>query len=104
MVQFYLSSIYNSAKFTDTDDLFVVLPKVMVVAYSTSSAGTIVALVAGKVNIISLKNNFIHNQADVSINGNTADDVQPHVKLPNSFKREARCLSTTLNLLDILSV
>jgi hypothetical protein len=33
LVQFDLSSIYNSAKFTDTNDFFVVLPIVMVAAF-----------------------------------------------------------------------
>ena len=42
LVHFDLSSIYNSAKFTDTNDLFTVLPIVMEAAYSTSTAGTLV--------------------------------------------------------------
>ena len=69
LVQFDLSSIYNSAKFTDTNDLFVVLPIVMAAAFSTSSSGTLVAPVAGNVNLLSLKNNFIHliHQADLTM-------------------------------------
>ena len=43
LVQFDLSSIYNSSKFTDTNDLFVVLPIVMV------------APAVGDVNLLSLK-------------------------------------------------
>jgi hypothetical protein len=58
LVQFDLSSIYNSAKFTDTNDLFTVLPIVMVAAYSTNVAGTLVAPAVGNVNLFSLKSNW----------------------------------------------
>lgn len=88
LVQFDLSSIYNSSKFTDTNDLFAVLPITMVAAFSTSTAGTAVAPVAGNVNLLSLKNNFIHliHQADLSINGKTAEDVQPFINIPKHFQ------------------
>ena len=88
LVQFDLSSIYNSAKFTDTNDLFTVLPIVMVAAYSTSTAGTLVAPAVGNVNLLSLKNNFIHliHQADLTINGKTVEDVQPYINILNIFK------------------
>ena len=88
LVQFDLSSIYNSTKFTDTNDLFVVLPIVMVAAFSTSTAGTLVAPVAGNVNLLSLKNNFIHliHQADLTINGKTAEDVQPFINISKHFQ------------------
>ena len=88
LVQFDLSSIYNSAKFTDTNDLFVVLPIVMAAAFSTSTSGTLVAPVAGNVNLLSLKNNFIHliHQADLSINGKTAEDVQPYINISKHFQ------------------
>jgi hypothetical protein len=88
LVQFDLSSIYNSTKFTDTNDLFVVLPIVMVAAFSTNVAGTLVAPVAGNVNLLSLKNNFIHliHQADLTINGKTAEDVQPFINISKHFQ------------------
>jgi hypothetical protein len=90
LVQFDLSSIYNSSKFTDTNDLFVVLPIVMVAAFSTSTAGTLVAAgpQPGNVNLLSLKNNFIHliHQADLTINGKTAEDVQPFINISKHFQ------------------
>ena len=88
LVQFDLSSIYNSAKFTDTNDLFVVLPIVMVAAYSTNVAGTLVAPGAGSVNLLTLKNNFIHliHQADLAINGKTGEDVQPFINISKHFQ------------------
>lgn len=88
LVQFDLSSIYNSSKFTDCNDLFCVLPIVMVAAFSTSTAGTLVAPVAGNINLLSLKNNFIHliHQADLTINGKTAEDVQPFINISKHFQ------------------
>lgn len=88
LVQFDLSSIYNSSRFTDCDDLFAVLPVTMVAAFSTSSAGTLVAPVNGNVNLLTMKNNFIHliHQADLSINGKTAEDVQPFINIPKHFQ------------------
>ena len=71
LVQFDLSSIYNSSKFMDTSDLFLVLPITMVAAFSTNVAGTLVAPTPGNVNLLSIKNDFIHliHQADAQIKG-----------------------------------
>ena len=88
LVQFDLSSIYNSTKFTDTADLFLVLPITMVAAFSTSTAGTLVTPVAGNVNLLSLKNNFINliHQADLTVNGKTAEDSQPFINIAKHFQ------------------
>lgn len=88
LVQFDLSSIYNSSKFTDTSDLFLVLPITMVAAFSTNVAGTLVAPVAGNVNLLSLKNNFIHliHQCDLTINGKTIEDTQPFINIAKHFQ------------------
>ncbi len=56
LVQFDLSSIYNSSKFTDCNNLIAVLPAMIVVTFSTNVAGTGVAPVAGNVYLLSLKN------------------------------------------------
>jgi len=87
-VQFELSSIYNSSKFTDTSDLFAVIPITMVAAFSTAVAGTLVAPVAGNVNLLSLKNNFVHliHQADLSVGGNTIQDQQPFINIAKHFQ------------------
>ncbi len=88
LVQFDLSSICNSSKFTDTNGLFVVLPIGMVAAYSTSTAETLVAPGADSVNLLTLKNNFIHliNQADLSINEKIAEDVQLFINISKPFQ------------------
>ena len=66
LVNFDLGQIYNSMKFTDTEDLFVVLPITMVAAYA-STTGTILAPTAGSSNLCSIKTNFINliHQADL---------------------------------------
>ena len=88
LVQFDLSSIYNSSKFMDCGDLFLVMPITMVAAFSTSTAGTLVAPVAGNVNLLSIKNNFLHliHQAELSVNGKTVEDSQPFVNIAKHFQ------------------
>jgi hypothetical protein len=90
LVQFDLSSIYNSSVVSDTNDLFVVIPIVMVAAFSTSAGnGTLVTPQNGNVNLLSLKNNFIHliHQADISINNkSTGEDLQPLVNIAKHFQ------------------
>ena len=68
---------------------FVVLPIVMVAAFSTSANnGTLVAPVNGNVNLLSLKNNFIHliHQVDIKFNNNTVEDVQPFINVAKHFQ------------------
>ena len=43
LVQFDLGQIYNSQKFTDTNDMFLVVPITMVAAYSTANNAAFVA-------------------------------------------------------------
>ncbi len=66
LCNFDLGQIYNSMKFTDTNDLFVVLPITMVAAYATV-AGGILAPTAGSSNLCSIKTNFVNliHQADL---------------------------------------
>ena len=43
LVQFDMGQIYNSQKFTNTEDLFLVIPITMVVAYATEAANVVPA-------------------------------------------------------------
>ena len=61
----------------------------MIAAFSTSANnGTLVAPVPGNVNLLSLKNNFIHliHQGELSINGKTAEDAQPFINIAKNFQ------------------
>lgn len=88
LVQFDLSSIYNSTKFTDVSDAFVVIPIVMAAACSTAAANGLIAPVAGNVNLLSLKNNFINliHQADLTIQGKQIEDAQPFINIAKHFQ------------------
>jgi hypothetical protein len=86
LVQFDLGQIYNSQKFTDTNDLFLVVPITMVAAFSSGAA--LVAPVAGNVNLLSTKTNFMHliHQADLQINGKTIESTQPFINIAKHFQ------------------
>ena len=86
LVQFDLGQIYNSQKYTDTNDLFLVLPITMVAAFSTGS--TAVTPVNGNAALLTLKNNFVNliHQADLSINGKTIESTQAYVNVAKNFQ------------------
>jgi len=86
LVQFDLGQIYNSQKFTDPTDMFLVIPITMVAAFNNS--GTIVTPGPGNVNLLSLKTNFIHllHQADIQINGKTIETMQPYINVAKHFQ------------------
>jgi hypothetical protein len=66
LVNFDLGQIYNSQEFTDTNDLFVVLPITMVAAFSDVSSNFKTPVLGGS-NLCSIKTNFIDliHQADL---------------------------------------
>ena len=87
LVQFDLGQIYNSQKFTDTNDMFIVVPITMVAGMSQNN-GTAIPPVDGNVNLLSLKSNFIHllHQADLQINGKTIESTQPYINIAKHFQ------------------
>lgn len=88
LVQFDLGQIYNSQKFTDTNDMFCVIPIVMVAAFSTAANAALVAPGVGAVNLLSIKTNFMHliHQADLQINGKTIESTQPFINVVKHFQ------------------
>ena len=56
LVQFDMGQIYNSQKFTNTEDLVLVIPITMVAAYATGAANVVPA--GGSAALLSIKNNF----------------------------------------------
>jgi hypothetical protein len=88
LVQFDLGQIYNSQKFTDTNDMFCVIPIVMVAAFSTANNAASVAPGVGAVNLLSIKSNFMHliHQADLQINGKTIESTQPFINVVKHFQ------------------
>ena len=87
LVQFDLGQIYNSQKFTNPGDMFVVIPVAMVAAFN--NAGTaLVPPVAGSAQLLSTKTNFMHliHQADLQINGKTIESTQSFVNVAKHFQ------------------
>ena len=54
LVQFDLGQIYNSQKFTNTNDLFMVVPITMVAAFSTANNAATIAPNGGSINLLSM--------------------------------------------------
>ena len=81
LVQFDLGQIYNSQKYTDTNDLFLVIPVTYVAAFSTGSVPVVPT--AGNIALISQKNNFVFfiHQADLQINGKSIESTQPYLNI-----------------------
>jgi len=88
LVQFDLGQIYNSQKFTNPSDMFVVIPVTMVAAFNNSAGPTLVAPVNGSAQLLSTKTNFMHliHQADLQINGKTIESTQSFVNVAKHFQ------------------
>lgn len=79
LVQFDLSSLYSSSKFTNTNDMFLTIPITMVFALSVANAAPTVAPPTAGWALQTLKSgyhNLIH-QADLQIDGKTVSESQP---------------------------
>lgn len=90
LVQFDLGQIYNSQKFTNTNDLFLVVPVVMVAAFSTTANAAAVTPTANTSysHLLSMKSNFMHliHQADLQVNGKTIESTQPFLNVVKHFQ------------------
>jgi hypothetical protein len=87
LVQFDLTSIYNSGQFSDASDLFLTIPIVMQAAWA-STAGAIQPPVTGHSALLALKTNFQHliHQIEVVANGKVVNDTQPFISFYEHFK------------------
>lgn len=86
LVQFDLGQIYNSTRWTLTNDLFLAIPITVVSAYSTGSA--LVPPVDGNYAQCCLKPNFVNliHQADLQVNGKSIESTQPFVNIAKHFQ------------------
>jgi hypothetical protein len=86
LVQFDLGQIYNSQKFTDTNDMFMIIPITLVAGFAYNNG--LLDPAAGNVNLLSMKSNFIHliHQADLQINGKTIESTQPYINIAKHFQ------------------
>ena len=113
LVQFDLSSIYNSSAFSDAADLFLVLPIVMTAVYGSGgpAATAQVAPPTGAFSNVTLKSNFAHliHQIEVISNGKCVQDMQPYINIYKHFKMLSQMTAndlsnqgTTLGFSDVL--
>jgi len=101
LIQWDLTSIYNSAGFSDASDLYLAVPIMMTAGFS--NAGTITAPVNTSANyaLMSLKSNYQHliHQIEIVCNGKTCEQMQPFVSVAKNFQ-----LLSTMSATDLKSV
>jgi hypothetical protein len=81
--------IYNSQKFTESSELFAVLPIAMVAGFSNNPAtGTIVAPTERSQALCTIKSNYLNliHQADVVVNGRSIEQCQPFINIARHFQ------------------
>jgi hypothetical protein len=110
LVQFDLSSIYNSSSFTDTSDLYITLPLILVAeAYDTS--GVAVAPTTSANTLLAFKNGYHHaiHSVEAQVNGKIVADNQPFTNVARNFKilsqmtaNDLRNMSASLGMADCL--
>ena len=87
LVQFDLSSIYNSTNLIQPDSAFLAIPITYVTAYVTT-AGALTAPIASSWSNTGLKSGYFQlvHGADVAMNGKTVNQFQPYTNAYVSFK------------------
>ncbi len=87
LVNFDLGQIYNSNKYIDSSDLYIVLPITMVAAYRTANA-TVAPGTSGSSALCSIKTNFLNliHQCDLQINGKTIESTTSFINIARHFQ------------------
>ena len=103
LVQWDLTSIYNSAGFSDASDLYLAVPIVMNAAFSASTAGSAIippATAAGY-SLLSMKSNYQHliHQIEITCNGKVVEQMQPFISVVKNFQ-----LLSTMSATDLKSM
>lgn len=98
LVQFDLSSIYNSNGFCDVSDLYLAIPLVMVAVCSDITGATTYVPPTAGYSLCSLKSNYqsLVHQIEIVANGKVVNDMQPFVSLYKNFKLISELSSTDL--------
>ena len=73
LVNFDLGQIYNSQKFTESSELFAVLPIAVVAGFSNGSS--VLAPLASSQAVCTIKSDFLNliHQADITVNGKSIE-------------------------------
>ena len=90
LVQFDLSSIYNSATLVDMSEAYITVPIVYQLAYvSSTTTGALVAPTTAQAwSSLGLKNGYFHlaHACDLQVNGKTVESYQPFLNQAVNFK------------------
>lgn len=99
LVQFDLSSLYNSSKFTNTKSHFIVIP--IVRCAEARDAGAALALTINNYYLTALKNlntSLVH-QIDLSIGGKSVHQLTPFINMYTGVKLLSQLSSDDLELM-----
>jgi hypothetical protein len=93
LVTFDLSSIFNSARWTDTNDLVLVIPTVTIGAYAANNGVPVAPVTLGvsggsPVGLVTPKNNNMNliHQIDVQVNGKSINQSQSFTNMLKNFE------------------
>lgn len=111
LVQFDLSSLYNSSRWTNTNDMFVTIPIIMAIATGALGAAPTVPPPTAAWALATLKSGYHHliSQADLQIDGKTVSETQPflgtftHVKLLSELSQnDLKSIGSVIGFSDVL--
>ena len=111
LVNFDLSSIYNSSVFSDSADSFLAIPIITAAVHTRNDTGATLAPPTAGAGLVSLKSNYQHlvHQVELSGNGKTLMPIQPFISAFNHFKllsqvsaTDLKTASTTWGMSEIL--
>ena len=103
LVQWDLTSIYNSAGFSDASDLYLALPIIMCAGFGTGAALVAPAATTAGYGLMSLKSNYQHliHQLEIVCNGKTVEQMQPFVSVAKHFKLISEMSATDLKSINV---
>jgi len=105
LVNWDLTSIYNSAGFSDASDLYLALPIVMVAAFSAAAPGSppIAPGTSAAYSLLSMKSNYQHmiHSIEIKCNGQTVEQTQPFVSVLKNFQLLSTMSATDLKNLSV---
>lgn len=111
LVQFDLSSLYNSSRWTNTNDMFVTIPIIMAMAIAPLGGAPAVPPPTAAWALATLKSGYHHliSQADLQIDGKTVSETQPflgtftHVKLLSELSQnDLKSIGSVIGFSDVL--
>ena len=102
LVQFDCASIYNSATYTDLNDLFLTIPLVMEAVYVIGGSATASPPPVASHGLLALKNGFMNlvHQVEISSGGQVIQNMQPFTNVLKNVKFMSSMSATDLKQLS----